>query len=172
MAYHFDGLATVMKFSFSNDGKTMEVKSRPFASASYTDYSACIFYGTGTGPTLGRKICFTNPGVNLLPIAGQLWLTIDTANWGRVDPDTLETVQSKVKVASLVLNAHPACDRKTGECFVQHPCPKKSSPLSNQVCVSRLAPGTGDSGDGGDMDAIELSRATLPYNKLIQHSHS
>ena len=84
------------------------------------DFSRCVLFGTGFGPTLGTHLCFTNPGVNLLPIEGQLWLTIDTSSWGRVDPQTLETVEgAKVDVSSLVLNAHPACDRATGECFVQ-----------------------------------------------------
>ena len=121
MAYHFDGLATVMKFTFSDDGATASVLTKPYASDAFLDYDRCVFYGTGTGPTRGREICFLNPGVNLLPIDGQLWLTIDTSSWGRVDPDTLETVDAKAKVDTLVLNAHPACDRSTNECFVRRP---------------------------------------------------
>lgn len=39
--------------------------------------------------------CLTNPVVNLLPIEGQLWLTIDTRFWGRMDPHTLDTLPDK-----------------------------------------------------------------------------
>ena len=76
---------------------------------------------------------------------------------------------AKVNVSSFVLNAHPACDRGTGECFVQHPCPQKSSPLSDQVCFSLLEPSeTGQT----DMQTRLLSRASMPHSKIIQHSHS
>lgn len=168
MRYHFDGLATVLKFSVATDGASVSYFSSEFASAAAERYDkGCVFFGTGTGPTLGSEICFENPSVNLLPIAGQLWLTIDTSKWGRVDPDTLETiVGADVQVESFVLNAHPACDRATDECFVQHPCPSKSSPLSDQACISKLVPGA------VGMTTTLLSRATIPKRKIIQHSHS
>jgi len=131
--------------------------------------------GTGTGPTLGIELCTKNPAVNLLPIAGQLWLTIDTAAWGRVDPHTLNTVaDAGVEVGGLVLNAHPACDPHTKECFVQHPCrtPGKipfsqDQPWSKIACISKLIPT-----DGAKMETELYSNATLPHEKIIQHSHS
>ena len=161
----------------------------------YTEYKKCLFYGTGTGPTLPHAplFCYLNPGVNLLPIAGQLWLTIDTSSWGRVDPTTLDTIKgATVNVSSFVLNAHPACDRGTGECFVQHPCPLKSTPLSKEVCFSLLLPAGADpTADptstptstptaaaraaaplDANMQTRILARATMPSNKIIQHSHS
>jgi len=166
MDYHFDGLATVLKFSFANG--RLEYSAKAYASDAFADFGACIFAGTGTGPTLGRHPCLKNPGVNLLPIDGQLWLTIDTAEWGRVDPDTLDTLPSKVQVPSTVLNAHPACDRSTGECFVQYNCAKSKAPLTNQACIGLLKPQHGDK----DMLVEEVSRAGLPKSMLIQHSHS
>lgn len=169
MKYHFDGLATVLKFTVAADGQSISYFAKPFASDAAKDYKKCMFFGTGTGPTLGYEICFQNPGVNLLPIANQLWLTIDTSKWGRVDPASLETVaDAKVNVSSLVLNAHPACDRASRECYVQHPCPENTSPYSDQVCFSLLVP----TPDGSDMQTKLLSRATLPKSKIIQHSHS
>lgn len=165
MGYHFDGLATVMSFSF--DAQHLTVTARRYESDAALHYSECLFEGTGTGPTLGFLPCLTNPGVNLLPLNGQLWLTIDTAFWGRVDLTTLATVAgAKVNVSSLVLNAHPACDPKTGECFVQYPCSRDLSPLTNQSCVGRLV------WTDFDMAVEELARVTLPEVKLIQHSHS
>ena len=75
---------------------------------------------------------------------------------------------AQVNITSLVLNAHPACDRATDTCYVQHPCPAHKAPLSHDVCFSRLEPGEGES----DMQAVHLSHATLDKAKLIQHSHS
>ena len=165
MAYHFDGLATVMSFRF--DAQRLTVASRRYASDLQQHYSQCLFEGTGTGPTPGYRACLTNPGVNLLPLKDQLWLTIDTAFWGRVDPATLGTVVgARVNISSLVLNAHPACDPATGECLVQYPCSRDLFPLTNQSCVGRLVWGD------ADMGVQELARATLPADKLIQHSHS
>ena len=165
MGYHFDGLATVMSFRF--DAQQLTVSSKFYESEAQQHYAQCLFEGTGTGPTLGFRACLTNPGVNLLPLNGQLWLTIDTAFWGRVDPLTLATVAgAKVNVSSLVLNAHPACDPATGECFVQYPCGEGLSPLTNQSCVGRLVWGD------ADLSVLELARGTLPEDKLIQHSHS
>jgi carotenoid cleavage dioxygenase-like enzyme len=164
MGYHFDGLATVMSFRF--DAQQLTVNSKYYASEAQQHYSQCLFEGTGTGPTLGFRACLTNPGVNLLPLNNQLWLTIDTAFWGRVDPATLGTLGSKVNVSSLVLNAHPACDPATNECLVQYPCSKDLFPLTNQSCVGRLV------WSDADMTVQELARVTLPEDKLIQHSHS
>jgi carotenoid cleavage dioxygenase-like enzyme len=84
-----------------------------------------------------------------------------------VDPLTLDTVVgAKVNISSTVLNAHPACDPTTNECFVQYPCSKEMFPLTNQACVGRLV------WTDADMTVQELARTTLPENKLIQHSHS
>jgi len=182
MRYHFDGLAEVIRFSFDATGDggrqsapSLTWRSMPFESDAFERYQSCLFFGTGTGPTAGAHLCFTNPGVNLLPLRGpgaeqQLWLTIDTASWGRVDPQTLATLPGRAVVDSLVLNAHPACDGSA--CFVQHPCPKPGpgpvpgSPLTDQACFSLLRP------TAGDLRTVLVSRATLPRKKLIQHSHS
>ena len=165
MGYHFDGLATVMSFSF--DAQHLSVNSKRYESEAAMHYSECLFVGTGTGPTLGFRPCLTNPGVNLLPLNNQLWLTIDTAFWGRVDPTTLATVAgAKVNVSSLVLNAHPACDPATGECFVQYTCGEDLNPLTNQSCVGRLVY------SDYDLAVEELARVALPEDLLIQHSHS
>mmetsp|Transcript_160474 Transcript_160474/g.389749 ORF Transcript_160474/g.389749 Transcript_160474/m.389749 type:complete len:548 (+) Transcript_160474:239-1882(+) len=167
MAYHFDGLATVMRLEFNNDGLTYTV--RPFESAAEQDYRSCIFFGTGTGPTLGSHLCTQNPAVNLLPIDGQLWLTIDEVGWGRVDMDTLETVHNAtVEANTLILNAHPACDLSGPDtvCYVQHPCPTSKAPLSRDVCVSQLMPTS-----GAHMDVMTLSNTTLPDRVWLQHSH-
>ncbi len=177
--YHFDGLATVMKFSFeTNSNGDMEASyfAKPYESEAYQDKDnhKCVFFGTGIGPFVHSilptgGVCFLNPGVNLLPINGELWLTIDTASWGRVDADTLETIQdAKAEVNSLVLNAHPACDRKTGECYVQHPCPEKSSPDSKDVCFSILEKDE----NGNNLKTTIVSKQSLDSAKIIQHSHS
>ena len=165
MGYHFDGLATVMAFRF--DAQTLTVAAQYYESEAQQHYAECLFEGTGTGPTPGFRACLTNPGVNLLPLNNQLWLTIDTAFWGRVDPLTLRTVAgAKANVSSLVLNAHPACDPATSECLVQYPCSRDLFPLTNQSCVGRLV------WSDADLAVQELARATLPQDKLIQHSHS
>lgn len=172
MDYHFDGLATVLSLAVENGTLTFFTKA--FESSAAKNYSACLFMGVGTSKS-GTTPCFQNPAVNLLPVGDQLWLTVDTAAWGRVDATTLETVPSKAHVNSLVLNAHPACDQTTGECFVQHPCPKIMFPLAKAVCFSRLLPGSGDpspSGEDGDLRTEVLSHAETPHNKIIQHSHS
>jgi len=174
MPFHFDGLATVMSFKFHADG-TMMRKTRHFESNLQRHTDRCIFLGTGTGPWAGIEPCLTNPAVNLLPINGQLWLTIDTAAWGRVDPETLETVSdARVDVPSLVLNAHPACDPNTAECFVQHPCSapgtlplSQDEPWSKIACISKLVTTVGTT-----MKTVFYSNATMPKEKIIQHSHS
>merc|ERR1719253_98631 len=163
MGFHFDGLAVVMKVEFS--GGKVKHTFKPYNSNAYQQWDKCLFLGTGTNH-LGTKNCLTNPGVNLLPIQGQLWLTIDTSLWGRVDPETLETLPNTAKVPSSVLNAHPACEKNGGNCFVQYNCGKSIAPYTNQACISLLNPSS------GDMEAIEVSRATLPKNMIIQHSHS
>ena len=165
--YHFDGLATVFKFSFN--ATHVNWISRPYDSNAYKSFDKCIFFGSGSGPTKGLELCFNNPGVNLLPIAGQLWLTIDTFSWGRVAPDTLETIPAIVDVPSTILNAHPACDPRTGECFVEHPCGPHDNPATDKVCVSQLLPGGKES---SNMMTRTVSTATLPEDKLLQHSHS
>ena len=174
MPFHFDGLATVMTFEFSQDG-TMRRRIKHYESNLQQHPDRCIFLGTGTGPWVGLEPCLTNPSVNMLPIDGQLWLTIDTAAWGRVNPDTLETIPgAKVDVPSLVLNAHPACDPNTGECFVQHPCSapgaaplSQDKPWSKIACISKLV-----TTNGPQMTTALFSNATMPKEKIIQHSHS
>ena len=176
MGYHFDGLATVMALRF--DSGRLRATVRPFHSELYDAYDSCIFFGSGTGPTDGKIPCLTNPLVNLLPIQGQLWLTIDTVMWGRIDPTTLGTVRGAgvrslhggVLPPTLTLNAHPACDRVTGQCFVEHPCPiaVDDDPVSNEACISELLPDSG----GVNLHLANLTRATLPAQRLIQHSHS
>eukprot|EP00667_Euglena_gracilis_P006298 EG_transcript_6348 len=164
MDYHFDGLAMVLRFTFK-DGQ-LHYTARHFDSPLYRHYDRCLYLGTGTGPTAGLQLCWQNPAVNLLPIAGQLWLTIDTAAWGRIDPDTLTTVAAATRVPSLVLNAHPACDPHTHECFVQFNCAALKAPYTDQACVARLVT------SATDITAEVVQRVTLPYSMLIQHSHS
>eukprot|EP00939_MAST-03C_sp_MAST-3C-sp1_P002139 g2139.t1 len=176
--YHFDGLATVMKLEFAASASSSSISylTKAYESQAYVDKEdhKCVFFGNGIGPeikTLVPKdgVCFQNPGVNLLPIQNELWLTIDTSSWGRVDPDTLDTVaNAKPEVNSFVLNAHPACDRNQDVCYVQHPCPTKASPESDQVCISTLNASEGLANLGVEI----VSRVTMPKKKIIQHSHS
>jgi hypothetical protein len=204
MEYHFDGLAGVVKVT--GNGTHISWVLKAFQSSTFDDWEECIYLGTGTAKRAAegsggsgegeksREICFQNPGVNLLPIKGQLWLTIDTVAWGRIDPETLETVpHAHVGVASAVLNAHPACDDAVDECFVEHPC--GLSPVADSVCVSRLDPSDDDDeeeeekeavneGGGGHetttttkappplLRATRFSSADLGEKRLIQHSHS
>ncbi|EOD25290.1 hypothetical protein EMIHUDRAFT_237930 [Emiliania huxleyi CCMP1516] len=173
MRYHFDGLAEVIRFSFDATGDggpqsapSLTWRSMPFESDAFERYQSCLFFGTGTGPTAGAHLCFTNPGVNLLPLRGpgaeqQLWLTIDTASWGRVDPQAALALPPRCWPWLLSPIAHPACDGSA--CFVQHPCPK---PGPGPACFSLLRP------TAGDLRTVLVSRATLPRKKLIQHSHS
>ena len=63
------------------------------------------------------------------------------------------------------LNAHPACDNRTRDCYVQHPCGKADVPLTDQACFSKLV--TTDT----NIKTVELGRVTLAKNRLIQHSH-
>jgi len=163
MDFHFDGLATVMQFKFE-EGELV-VKTSYYESETEKNYKNCFYLGSGT-THYGFDVCMKNPAVNLLPIEGQLWLTIDTFSWGRVDPDTLATLPGSPDTKALTLNAHPACDPMTGECFVQHPCPKKANPRSNQACFSKLMP------EDVNIGLAEIGRATLPENKILQHSHS
>jgi len=170
MSYHFDGLATVMKVEFVN-GSFLHVTSKIFESAAGKSFESCDFFGTGTGPTkpLVPHICFQNPGVNLLPVGeDNLWLTIDTASWGQMNPKTLETLPGKVDTKVQTLNAHPACDHDTNECFVQHPC--DVSPLSRNICFSRLL--EAESGSNGDLKLETFANAKLDKIVLLQHSHS
>ena len=53
--YHFDGLATVMKFSFetnSNGDVEASYFAKPYESEAYQDKDnhKCVFFGTGIGP--------------------------------------------------------------------------------------------------------------------------
>jgi hypothetical protein len=100
-----------MKFDYASNTLLLQ----PYKSAQYTDWSSCIVFGIGSTKLLGDKVCFRNPVVNLLPLQNQLWLTIDTEAWGRIDPETLETIEGKTKVDSTILNAHPACEPAVDE---------------------------------------------------------
>ena len=125
--YHFDGLATVMKFQFdvNQNGKIVaSFFAKPYESQAYQDKDdhKCVFFGTGIGPYIPSVlptggVCFLNPGVNLLPINGELWLTIDTASWGRVDSETLETVPNakaevKLMIAENKVNIEEVAKRR------------------------------------------------------------
>lgn len=171
MTYHFDGLAVVSQFNFSGTGKaTFTMKA--LHSKTFDHYKECIFFGSGTGPTLGIEPCLTNPAVNLLPIHDQLWLTIDTSKWARIDAGTLETLPDPVDQTSMVLNAHPACDRTTGECFVQYPCDAEvlngTGVFGKKVCMATLRTQEAAAGITSDVRGT----AELPKGKIIQHSHS
>lgn len=168
MKYHFDGFASVMKFSFHDDGSiTYIVKS--YKSDAHDHYDTCDFYGSGTGPTHpAGQPCLINPVVNLLPIAGELWLTIDTRFWGSIDPDTLETIKPIMLTDTITLNAHPACEPFSSVCYVEHPC--VSNPITDQVCISLLIPG--EDGKQRIMKPLLISQTTLPDKVMIQHSHS
>jgi len=181
--FHYDGLSTPMKFTFGADGQ-LTMKSKPYESQVYKDLSQCqmaIWSGTGPyinpfgkiGPPVLNTECWVNPSVNPFPFNGQLWLTIDQAFWGRVDPDTLETIPGKVDVTSQVLTAHPACDTVTNECFTNYPCTSKwwapndlSSMWTKEICIGKFVT------DGlKSMSVKEVSRAKLPHRMLVHHSH-
>jgi torulene dioxygenase len=169
MGYHFDGFATVVAISFANS--TLSIKAKPLDTPAFNHWDQCTFEGSGTSHK-GVRPCLKNPVVNLLPIDGQLWLTIDEKFWGRIDPQTLSTFKTaEVQEPFVTLNAHPACDPDTRECFVQHPCPGTSGiPLSSQVCVSKLVTGTGPS--DLNMHTLTLANITASADLLLQHSHS
>jgi carotenoid cleavage dioxygenase-like enzyme len=176
MPYHFDGLSSILLFTF----QTFQVEgvlslnvsyfSKSYESSANDHYAKCIFVGVGTGPTKGIKPCLKNPAVNLLPIGGQLWLTIDTLLWGRVDPVTLDTIVAKPNVHTLTLNAHPSYDYTTKETFIQHPCPKDMSPSSTEVCVSLLLPSSDLSSP--NLNSVIVSGVNTSSPLFIQHSHS
>lgn len=187
MNFHFDGLAVVMSMKFDNG--VVRIKTRGVDSEAYGNYDNCNFFGTGTGPTGGDDICFQNPVVNILPISSELWLTVDTFAWARIDPKTLETISgANVDISenpTFTLNAHPACDPISQECYVQHPCKEGGDaqnisvtvddipPLfSSFVCVSRLVATKGADVNQWAIKALVVSRAALPQKKLLQHSHS
>lgn len=122
---------------------------------------------SGTGPTSPfKKPCLVNPVVNLLPINDQLWLTIDTRFWGRMDPQTLDTIHDVTLVEADTLNAHPACDPNVpGACYVEYGC--GFPPFNAEACVSLLV-----TQDKGGLAVQNVSSIALPDRKLIQHSHS
>jgi hypothetical protein len=158
------GLASVLRFKFLPDG-SVEYQAQAFESKAYEDYDHCDFLGSGTGPTHPTKTpCLQNPAVNLLPLDGQLWLTIDTRFWGRMDIDTLASSTDGVDVDGTTLNAHPACD-PNGGCYVQYGC--GYNPLSSEVCVSLL-----EAHSSGGLTTRNVSSVHLPHSKLILHSHS
>ena len=74
MDYHFDGLAAVLSLTVANG--SLNFRTKTFLSNAGRNYSACLFMGVGDSKP-GPVPCFQNPAVNLLPIAGQLWLTVD-----------------------------------------------------------------------------------------------
>lgn len=191
MDYFFDGLASIARFSFNETHMSMEVKA--YESSAEEQWESCIFFGTGTGPTRPSddsaqpQLCFKNPVVNMLPLGDQMWLTIDTRSWGRIDPVTLDTLEGIVDVPSSILNAHPACDShyyqpsgspaerssnaQARECFVQYPCPIDKEVFSDQVCVGQLVPHYNTSNEKL-LHVEEFSRSTLPAKKFLQQSHS
>ena len=70
MHYHFDGLATPVRFSFdaSSDGSgpSLSWHAKPYESDAFKKYKSCLFFGTGTGPTLGTHLCLYARG-NSIP---------------------------------------------------------------------------------------------------------
>lgn len=174
MDYYFDGLATLSKFQFKDDNFSMF--TRNYHSRAFDEWDKCIFFGSGTGPTRPasedeKQICFKNPLVMMLPKEGKMWLTIDTRSWGVVDMETLETLQGVTDAPGMTLNAHPACDRISNQCFVQYPCPTdKHHILNEKVCVGEVE--HQDQAEGFLLHVKELSRQNLGRKKLIQHSHS
>mmetsp|Transcript_24814 Transcript_24814/g.69512 ORF Transcript_24814/g.69512 Transcript_24814/m.69512 type:complete len:535 (-) Transcript_24814:1634-3238(-) len=168
MEYHFDGLASVLSFTFSNGELTYF--SKAFDSNLNAHYRQCLFYGTGTGPTVGFRPCFKNPVVNLLPLKGELWLTIDSVLWGRLDPRSLETIPAGVNISTVTLNAHPACDTIDEVCYVQYPCNTNGGPYSSQACVSALR--VSDDPADRSLQHSEIGRVDRSGEVLIQHSHS
>jgi len=89
--------------------------------------------------------------------------------WGRIDPDTLDTIVQANAINSagtFILNAHPACDPHTGQCYVEHGDFTHDLPVSDKVGVSLLA--TSEL----DITAHLLSENTIPTTVTLQHSHS
>jgi carotenoid cleavage dioxygenase-like enzyme len=178
MDYHYDGLASPMRFDFANG--SISWKQAAYQSGAWKNYDNCLWLGAGS-LHLGPKPCLTNPGVNILPLDGQLWMTIDNRFWGAIDMETLDTpaplgIPALVEVYTVALNAHPACDYNgNGECLVTYPCAGNSilgleqTFNTDHLCVGVLEPRTGKR--KVDMSVRELSRAKLPSNKFIAHSH-
>jgi len=172
--YHFDGFAYPVQFRFGVGG-SVSVKAKPYQSQAYRDMNSCGFFmESGTGPFAhaATGFCMTNPAVNPFPINGQLWLTIDNAWWGRVDPETLETLPGNVDVKSSVLSAHPACDHVTGVCYTSYPCglwhpPDGLSMKTRDICVGIYV-----THGEKDMSVVEVSKATAEKPFLVGHSHS
>jgi len=185
MHYHYDGFAMPMRFRFGADG-TLTMKSKPYESKGYTNMSECYWtIFSGTGPIVHPLAkdeppytdCMVNPAVNPFPFNGQLWLTIDNAFWGRVDPETLDTIPTgpagSVQIDSSVMTAHPACDHETNECFTNYPCEMNQGSLktlsamwSDEICMGKFVT------DGlKSMKVVEVSRVKLPYKLFVHHSH-
>ena len=74
MDYHYDGLASPMRFDFANG--SISWHQAAYQSGAWKNYDNCLWLGAGS-LHLGPKPCLTNPGVNILPLDGQLWMTID-----------------------------------------------------------------------------------------------
>ena len=58
--YHFDGLATVLRFDFSSEGLVKWIQ-QPYHSPAYDNFDHCLFFGNGVGPTLGREVQSLHP---------------------------------------------------------------------------------------------------------------
>jgi len=130
---------------------------------------------------MGPETCLTNPGVNILPINGQLWMTIDNRFWGMIDMESMDT-PSELGIAALVeaytvtLNAHPACDYNgNGQCLVTYPCAAnnllglEATFNTDELCVGELV--TGAAKRKMDISVKEIARQKMPSKKFIAHSH-
>ena len=85
--------------------------------------------------------------------------------------NSLDTLSGRAAVPGVTLNAHPACDRSSQECFVQYPCPSDAHILRHgEVCIGEVSEETDK--DHYTLNVVERSRQTLDRKKLIQHSHS
>jgi carotenoid cleavage dioxygenase-like enzyme len=85
--------------------------------------------------------------------------------------DSLDTERGYTDAPGVTLNAHPACDRETRQCFVQYPCPTDKNHISNEkVCIGEVE--QREKEDGYVLHVEELSRLDLDRKKLVQHSHS
>lgn len=172
-----------MRFDFSADanGTTVRWHQAAVQSGAWKHYDRCTWLGAGS-MHFGVETCLTNPGVNIIPTGGQLWMTIDNRFWTAIDMETMQTVAPQgilpiVEMYSVTLNAHPACDYNgNGECLVSYPCAAdnilglEETFYTDHLCVGVLEPHSGRR--KVDMTVREISRVKMPHSKFIAHSHS